>query len=171
MPHSGNHLEIDINGANRATRRRKWNRQGGFEMAKKKAQELQNDVVESAHKIWLAGLGSLALAEEEGGKLFKSLVDKGKAVEGRGKEKVEQARGAVSGVKTVAESYWDTFERTLDEKFTAALHRIGVPTKDEIENLTKKVEELTVSIDKLRAKDKAPARRTTSRAKSATTSK
>jgi len=140
-------------------------------MAKKKAQEIQQDVAESAHKIWLAGLGSLAMAEEEGGKLFKNLVEKGKVVEGRGKDQVDKARGAVSGVKTVAESYWDTFERTLDDKITTVLHRIGVPTKDEIENLTKKVEELTLAIDKLGAKPKTTTRRTTAKAKPTSASK
>ena len=129
-------------------------------MAKKKARDLQNELADSAHRIWLAGLGAFAAAEEEGSKLFKSLVEKGQGIEDRGKEKVEKAKGAVSGVKTVAESYWETFERKLDEKVTAIIHRIGVPTKDEIETLTKKVEDLTGAIDKLRAADK-PARTTT----------
>ena len=35
-------------------------------MAKKKSKELQNDIMESAHKVWLAGLGAVAMAEEEG---------------------------------------------------------------------------------------------------------
>jgi len=74
---------------------------------------------------------------------------------------MEKAKGTMSGVKTVAESYWETFGRTLDDKMTSVIHRIGVPTKDEIETLTKKVEDLTASIDKLRVKGAAkPAART-----------
>ena len=46
-------------------------------MAKKKAKELQNELTDSAHKIWLAGLGAFAAAEEGGSKLFKSLVEAG----------------------------------------------------------------------------------------------
>jgi poly(hydroxyalkanoate) granule-associated protein len=134
--------------------------------AKKKVKNIQNDVMDSAHKIWLAGLGAFAMAEEEGGKLFKSLMEKGEDVEGKGKEQVEKAKGTVVGMKTVAESYWDTFERTLDEKMTAVIHRLGVPTNDEIESLTKKVEELTVSVDKLSAKP-AAKRTTTKRASTA----
>lgn len=126
-------------------------------MAKRK-KNLQGDLAETAHQVWLAGLGAVAVAEEEGGKLFKTLVEKGHTLEGRGKDQVEKAMGTVSGVKTVAESYWDTLERTVDEKVTAVLHRIGVPTKDELERLSKKVQDLTVSIEKLRAKEgpKAP---------------
>jgi poly(hydroxyalkanoate) granule-associated protein len=133
-------------------------------MVKAKAKELQGDLMDSAHKIWLAGLGALAFAEQEGGKMFKNLVEKGEGFEAKGKEQVEKARGAVVGVKTVAESYWETLERTVDEKMTSVIHRIGVPTKDEIEALSKKVEDLTASIEKLRAKD-TPARTRTTRAK------
>jgi poly(hydroxyalkanoate) granule-associated protein len=130
--------------------------------SQKKARELQQEMVESAHKIWLAGLGAMAVAEEEGNKLFRTLVDKGHDVEGRGKKKMEDAKGAakgtMAGVKTVAESYWETFERTIDDQLTAVIHRVGVPTKSEIEDLTKKVEDLTKSVEKLRAKQ-APATR------------
>jgi len=126
-------------------------------MAKKKTKKLQDDMMASAHKIWLAGLGALAVGQEEGTKLFKTLVDKGAAFESMGKDKVEQAKGTVTGVKTVAESYWGTFEKGFDEKVTAVVHRLGVPTKDEIENLTKKVDELNKTIEKLRKP--APARR------------
>jgi poly(hydroxyalkanoate) granule-associated protein len=130
-------------------------------MAQKK--DMQNDLAQSAHKIWLAGLGAVAMAEEEGEKLFKNLVEKGQGLESRGKEQVGKAKDAVGGVKTVAESYWETFEKTLDRQITGVLHRIGVPTKDEIGTLTKKVEELTDAIDKLRAADKKPAPKTTRR--------
>jgi len=146
----------------------------GKKVAQKRARELQQEMVESAHKIWLAGLGAMAVAEEEGSKLFRTLVDKGEDVEGRGKKQVEKAkgtaRGTMAGVKTVAESYWETFERTVDDQLTAVIHRVGVPTKSEIEDLTKKVEDLTKSVEKLRAKQTTAARRPaakTAKAKSA----
>ena len=125
-------------------------------IAKKKTKQLQNELVESAHRVWLAGLGAMAMAEQESNKLFKTLVERGEKVESRGKEQVEKARGTVTGMKTVAESYWETFERTLDDQVTAVIHRIGVPTKGEIEELTKKVEKLTATIEKLAAKPAAP---------------
>jgi poly(hydroxyalkanoate) granule-associated protein len=135
-------------------------------MAKKKAKELQMDLMDSAHKVWLAGLGALSMAEEEGGKLFSNLVERGEGLEKKGKQQVEKARGAVTGVKTVAESYWDTFERTLDDKVTGVIHRLGVPTKDEIETLTAKVENLTAAIEKMRTA--APAAPKAAVAKSST---
>ena len=125
------------------------------EMATKKRKEIQNDIMESAHKVWLAGLGAIALAEKEGGKFFSGLVEQGQKLETKSRQQVEKAKGTVAGVKTVAESYWDTFGRTIDDQVTGVIHRLGVPTKDEIETLTKKVEALTVAVDKLRTKDAA----------------
>jgi poly(hydroxyalkanoate) granule-associated protein len=134
-------------------------------MAKKKnkTKEMQNDILESAHKVWLAGLGAVAMAEEEGGKFFSTLLEKGEKLEGKSKKQVEKAKGTVSGMKTVAESYWETFGRTVDDQVTAVIHRIGVPTKDEIEDLTKKVEDLTVAVDNLRTKSVAKPKAATAK--------
>ncbi len=126
-------------------------------MNRKKTKNIQKDIIENAHKIWLAGLGAVAVAEEEGSKFFKNLVEKGETVEGRGKEQLEKAKGAATGVKTVAESYWDTFGQTLDDKLTGVINRLGVPTKDEIDGLNKKVAELTKAVDNLRVQQAKPA--------------
>ena len=175
MPQSGN--------SHRTTRRNDVEKpvQAGKEesmvakKSKKKAKELQGDIMDSAHKVWLAGLGAVAMAEQEGGKFFGSLVDKGKTIESKSKkqtqEQVEKAKGAVAGMKTVAESYWETFGRTIDDQVTTVIHRIGVPTKDEIEVLTKKVEDLTDAIDKLRTKEAASARARAAKPKTAATKK
>jgi len=136
-------------------------------IAKKKSKQVQIEIAENAHQIWLAGLGAVAVAQEEGSKLFKTLVKKGEGFEQVGKERVDQARGAVNGVKVVAESYWETFERTLDDKVTTVIHRIGVPTKDEIDTLTERVEALTIAIDKLRVTE-TPKPRTQTAAKKTT---
>ena len=142
-------------------------------MAKKKNKEIQNDIMESAHKVWLAGLGAVAMAEQEGGKFFSNLLEKGQKLEGKSKKQVEKAKGTVSGMKTVAESYWETFGRTVDDQMTAVIHRIGVPTKDEIETLTKKVEDLTVAVDNLRTKSASKPKTTAKKtaAKKTTTKK
>jgi len=133
--------------------------------AKKKAKQVQTEITENAHQIWLAGLGAVATAQEEGSKVFKGLVKKGQEFEKAGKNRVEQAKGAVTGVKVVAESYWETLERTLDEKVTGVIHRMGVPTKEEIDILTERVENLTAAIDNLRVTETPKPRTGTTTAK------
>ena len=125
----------------------------------KKAKDVQHEVVENAHKVWLAGLGAFAVAEEEGAKFLKNLMEKGEDVESKGKEQLDKAKGAASGVKAVAESYWGAIGQTIDDTVTKAFDRVGVPTKDEFKALNKKVTELTKAVDKLRGGGAKPAPR------------
>jgi polyhydroxyalkanoate synthesis regulator phasin len=61
-------------------------------MAKKdQSQELQ----ESAQQIFLAGLGALAKAEEEGSKVFQKLVKRGKNYDGPGAEQADALRDQI----------------------------------------------------------------------------
>lgn len=110
--------------------------------------EMPADFVESAQQVWLAGLGILTLAQEEGGKLFETLVDAGKQIEKVMPSPAEALRDATAN----AESYWKRIQRIVDQQIAVALHRLGVPTKDEIDRLTKRIEQLTASIEALRVR-------------------
>jgi poly(hydroxyalkanoate) granule-associated protein len=115
---------------------------------------VQEELKESVHRIWLAGLGALAAAEEEGSKIFSRLVERGKDVEAKGKVEVdkvnEKVRVEVDKAKAKAESAFENWGEKLDEKLNAALHRLGVPTREEIRTLTQRVEELNAKIEQLR---------------------
>ena len=115
---------------------------------------VQDELKESVHRIWLAGLGALAASEEEGSKLFSRLVDRGRDVESKGKVEVDKVKAEAERFKTKAESTFDTWGDKLGEKFddrlTATLHRLGVPTRDEIRNLTQRVEELNAKVEQLK---------------------
>ena len=116
----------------------------------------QKDVSESAHKIWLAGLGALAVAEEEGSKLFSNLVHEGERFETKGKVEWRDVRREAEEVATRArrgaESALGTVAKSLDEQVARTLHRVGVPTRDEISALARRVEELTHAVERLRAR-------------------
>jgi poly(hydroxyalkanoate) granule-associated protein len=124
----------------------------------KEERSLQDELKDTAHRIWLAGLGALAAAEEEGSKLFSRLVDRGRDVESRGKVEVDKvvdrAKNRVDEVvgqaRTKAGSTWEEWGGKLDDTLTAALHRLGVPTREEIQRLTKRVEELNSKVELLR---------------------
>jgi poly(hydroxyalkanoate) granule-associated protein len=126
------------------------------------ASELEARVRASANRIWLAGLGAFALAEQEGGKLFKSLVRKGETLEAVGKERFEQVRdgvGAVAGaakervesasgeMRERAGEAWTKVERELDDRVASALEKVGVPSKGEIARLTRRIEQLTELVE------------------------
>ncbi len=138
-------------------------------MAKKKTR--QGELAESANKIWLAGLGAFAVAEEEGSKVFKNLVKKGERFERRGKKQLEKVQsdveGRVESAREKAEGAWSKLGKSFDEKVSDALGRLGVPSRMEIQKLTRKVEQLTRKVDGLKSQKKTTTRKTTRTRKTA----
>ena len=114
-------------------------------------------VRESAQQIWLAGLGAFALAEQEGGKLFYSLVKKGHEVEKLNKARLQKVLGKAEQIRERAGRAFEKLTPTFPGGMTLALHRFGIPSRKEIVTLTKRVEELTKSVERTRGKArKAP---------------
>lgn len=93
----------------------------------------------SVEQIWLAGLGAYALTEEQGSRFFKSLVTKGEKFE---KARRTQLTKAVRRVKEVPADAFEAVEKNIDTGMTTVLSRFGVPTKKEINLLTRRVETL-----------------------------
>ncbi len=121
-------------------------------------------VQEAAEQIYLAGLGAFALAEEEGSKVFENLVKAGKGLEKMNKARVQkllnQVQGKVGNMREGAQHTFGRITAPFDAGVNTALHRLGVPTRKEIGLLTKRVEELTRSVEKARqTRRAAPVRR------------
>ena len=107
---------------------------------------------ESAHEIWLAGLGAFALAGEEGGRLFKSLVKKGEGMEKVNKARIHKLADRVDGFRGDARNAMARVKNPLEAGMNSAMNRLGVPSRKEITTLTKRVEELTRVVAKARGK-------------------
>ena len=101
---------------------------------------------DSAHQIWLAGLGALSLAEDQSGKLFKALVKRGKVFEEETKDRIDEVRAKLD-VRKAASGVVDRINDTLDGSVNGVLERLGIPSKKEIEGLTKRVERLTKTLE------------------------
>lgn len=123
---------------------------------------------EPAREIWFAGLGVVAVAEKEGGKFFRQLVSEGKRFEKTNLARMEKGfddvlttvNARVSEVRAIPAAAMDRVGGVVDDSMTAVLHRLGVPTKREISVLTRRVEELTRSLEsKLARPRRAPATR------------
>jgi len=131
-------------------------------MAKKtmRAAAVKQEIQQSASRVWLAGLGALASVGEEGEKLFETMVQRGERLEIRGKRLARQGAAEVEArvaeAKRAALGAWKQLEAVLDDKVADALNRVGVPTRDEIRNLAKRVSDLT---SKVETKKAAPRRR------------
>lgn len=102
----------------------------------------ESKVRESAHKIWLAGLGAVAVAEEGGSRLFNHLVEKGEGLESRSRDRIDR-------VKEQAGTKWEEISSRFDTRVAAALERLGVPNQDELTRLREKIEELERKVEGL----------------------
>ena len=131
-----------------------------------------------SRKIWLAGLGIYSKVDQDGSKLFDSLVKDGEKAEKQAKEAAESAKEStsrVSEVKERARGKWGELEEAFDKRLNSAISRLGVPSRNEIKALHQQVDTLTKQIERLTgasvkpvsarsaAADKAPATRTTAK--------
>lgn len=112
------------------------------------------DLRKYTHQIWLAGLGAFARAEEEGSRFFDNLVDTGKEVESRTRDKSESRVEEIKErVRSRTGETMDKMEKAFDERLNKALSRLGIPNKREVEALQQRVQELTAALDQMSDKD------------------
>jgi poly(hydroxyalkanoate) granule-associated protein len=120
-------------------------------------------LTEPAQQIWLAGLGAFALAGDEGAKLFTALVKKGRAVEKANLARLDDLMGAVADrvedIRAIPTTTVEKISDGFDTGVATVLHKLGVPTKKEIGTLTRRVEELTRTLEKKPARVRAPRAR------------
>ena len=115
--------------------------------------QLTQTVKESAHQIWLAGLGAFSKAQEEGSKVFDALVKEGETIQ---KQTRKVADEKMANVASKAAGTWDRLEQVFEDRVARSLSSLGVPTKKDIDKLSKRVAELTAVVQKLTEAQEAP---------------
>ncbi len=152
--------------------------------AKAPASKLTDQVVDSAREIWLAGLGAFSLAQkesgkvlEQGNKLFDKLVEEGSKIEKNTRKDVEgkvtdirgDVESRVESVRKQAADNWDKLENVFEERVARVLGRLGVPTADDVNKLSARVQKLSDQVSTLAESKaakpvaKAPARKPAAR--------
>jgi poly(hydroxyalkanoate) granule-associated protein len=119
--------------------------------------QLAAAVKDSAQQIWLAGLGAFSKAQEEGTKVFETLVKEGGNIQMRTRAVAEGKFGEVTGkvtkvageVSKQATQSWDKLESVFEQRVERVLNRLGVPTNKDIQALIARVEELNSSVQGL----------------------
>lgn len=129
--------------------------------------QLVATVKDSAQQIWLAGLGAFVKAQEEGTKVFDALVKEGETMQKKtrtlAQDKINAKVGEMTGTvqkfaskaQKQATEGWDKLEQVFEDRVARALNGLGVPTNRDIQALTKRVEELTASVNSLAGGSKA----------------
>ena len=121
---------------------------------KAQAERLSKTLSESAQQIWLAGMGAFGRAQAEGTKLFEGLVKEGMALENTARKfagkRADVVRDAVENrveqARERATDTWDRLEKVFEERVQRALVKLGVPGRDDLKDLTGRVDALTAEL-------------------------
>jgi len=115
----------------------------------------------SAHQIWLAGLGAMSRAQAGAPKVFDDLMREGSKLQGGALDAAQKVvmqafQGAqksvnqrVDTVKEQASETWDNLEKIFQTRVQRAMHQLGMPTAEEISALSRRVNQLAASVEKL----------------------
>lgn len=113
------------------------------QQVEKFGQENMNVVVKTAHKSFQAGLGVVALGAEEVEAMIKRLVEKGEVAEKDGRKLVD---GWLSRGREPMNKYEGKVEGMLDHRIESVLQAMNIPSKSDIEDLTKKIAALSKKV-------------------------
>jgi poly(hydroxyalkanoate) granule-associated protein len=102
--------------------------------------EERSPLFEAARKVLLAGMGAVALTQDEAEKFVDKLVERGEIAR----------KDAQKLVREVAEKRGKRGKDELDKRVQDLLDRMNVPTKADIEALSEKIATLTEKVDELK---------------------
>lgn len=112
-----------------------------------------NPMLEVARKVLLAGIGAVALAQEEVEEFVNKLVERGEIAEKDGRKLVQDI---MDKRKKKAEEIKSDAEGKLEKRMEEILDRMNVPSKADIDALSVKITALSKKVDELRkAQEKA----------------
>jgi poly(hydroxyalkanoate) granule-associated protein len=105
--------------------------------------EPRNALYEALRTVLLAGIGAVAIAQEEIDDLVEKLVERGEIAEKDGKKLIHE-------INEKRKHQSKKTEDQVSKRIEDALERMNVPRKSDIDALGEKINELTVKVDELK---------------------
>jgi poly(hydroxyalkanoate) granule-associated protein len=105
-----------------------------------------SDLRDAGRTIWLAGLGALGEAGRSGREVFDELVARGRRVESGQFRALDRS---VSRAAEAAERTADEAREKLRDGVEAVLHRVDLPTRDDLADLAARLDRLSERIEHL----------------------
>ncbi|ORC58194.1 poly(hydroxyalkanoate) granule-associated protein, partial [Pseudomonas floridensis] len=132
----------------------------GKKKVEKEGSSWIGEVEKYSRQIWLAGLGAYSKISNDGSKLFETLVKDGEKAEKQTKAEAQKqldevkdtakaTKSRVGDVKDMALGKWNELEGAFDKRLNSAISRLGVPSRNEVQALHSKVDQLTQQIEQL----------------------
>jgi len=117
----------------------------------------QDSTPPPAQHVWLAGLGAMAKAQEQGSKAIEALVNDGLAFQRKSQAEAQQRlQEATERLSHLASDFGqqasgrvDKLEHLFEDRVAKALHRLGMPTLLDIQMLNERVTQLEAQLSAL----------------------
>ena len=118
-----------------------------------------------AQQVWLAGLGAMAKAQEQGSKAMEALLNDGLAFQRKSQaeaqqrlqEATERLGHLASDFGQSASGRVDKLEHLFEDRVAKALHRLGMPSLLDIQLLSERVAQLESQLQTLQSGHSNPA--------------
>jgi poly(hydroxyalkanoate) granule-associated protein len=121
---------------------------------------------------WPGRLDALARAQQEGAKVFETLVKQGQRTKQTAAETAAVARDVatakVKEMQQIAGGTWDKLEQVFEERVARALASLGIYTQSDMQRLSGRVDKLAEQVDQLLKARQGAARSPAERAKKTT---
>ena len=121
------------------------------------AQSTDQAFAPPAQQVWLAGLGAMAKAQEQGSKAMETLLSDGLAFQRKSQaeaqqrlqEATERLGHLASDFGQSASGRVDKLEHLFEDRVAKALHRLGMPSLLDIQMLSERVAQLESQVQAL----------------------
>jgi len=107
------------------------------------AEEELKPLFETTRKVILAGIGAIALAQDEIEEFVTRLVERGEIAERDGRTLIQEVRDNRS-------KRMEKIENEITRRIDAAFKRMDVPSKSDFDTLSKKIAALSKKIDEMK---------------------
>lgn len=111
--------------------------------------EVASGLARRAQNLWWAGLGALSVAEEAGTQVFNALVEEGKSWEQARRERTQDTAEQVEAITEEGARAVETVEARVRSEMSEALRRIGVPPREDVDELREQIDTLSKKLDRL----------------------
>lgn len=119
-----------------------------------KSSQAADTQAQPAQHIWLAGLGAMAKAQEQGTKAIEALVNDGLAFQRKSQAEAQQRlHEATERLSHIANDFGqqssgrvDRLEHLFEDRVAKALHRLGMPTLQDMHLLNERIARLEAQL-------------------------
>ena len=116
-------------------------------VVKEKEETKPGPLAEATRKAFLAGMGAMSLAQEETGKFFEHLVERGETAQREGRQTVRRMFNRRQGSAEQARA-------EFEQRVTRIAGSLNIPMKSDIDALSAKIAALTQKVDELKKQEK-----------------